>query len=135
MSAWRSVAPGRRTRGWVLVVDDEREVRDLIAAWLKREGYRVVTASDARIAGKRVDEVLASGGTVATLVADVYLPGQSGFALAHRTREICPDVHVVFVSGVTDPDPPPGVSILSKPFGPDALLRLVQQGFDRTIGV
>ena len=135
MSAWRLVAHRGRTRGCVLVVDDEREVRDLIAAWLKREGYRVVTAPDARVALRKVEEVRASGGTVATLVADVYLPGLSGFALAHSTRETCPDIHVVFMSGVMDPDPPPGVSVLSKPVGPDALLRLVEQGFDRPIGV
>lgn len=126
----------RRTRseGFVLVVDDSREVLDLLAAWLRREGYRVVTAESAA-AALEVWAAEEPGSRPSALVADVYLPGGSGFALAHRLRDTVPDLHVVFISGYPDPDPPPGVAVLSKPFGPEVFLRQVEQGFDRPIGV
>src|SRR5262249_18587712 len=65
----------------LLVVDDDRRIRDLLSRFLFAEGYRVTTAetaADARakLAGLRFD----------LLILDVMMPGEAGFDLAHALR-------------------------------------------------
>ena len=66
----------------LLVVDDDRAIRDLLSRFLHREGYRVTTAdtaADARakLGGLRFD----------LLILDVMMPGETGFDLAKSIRE------------------------------------------------
>jgi two-component system OmpR family response regulator len=65
----------------ILVVDDHREVRDLVARALVQEGFRVSTAADGRamrklLADSRIDLVL----------LDVMLPGEDGLSLCRGLR-------------------------------------------------
>jgi two-component system phosphate regulon response regulator OmpR len=65
----------------LLVVDDDRRIRDLLSRFLLAEGYRVTTAetaADARakLAGLRFD----------LLILDVMMPGETGFNLARDLR-------------------------------------------------
>src|SRR3954451_14825158 len=65
----------------LLVVDDDRRIRDLLSRFLLSEGYRVTTAdtaADARakLAGLRFD----------LLILDVMMPGESGFELTRSLR-------------------------------------------------
>jgi two-component system phosphate regulon response regulator OmpR len=65
----------------LLVVDDDRRIRDLLSRYLFREGYRVTTAENAaqaraKLACMRFD----------LLVLDVMMPGESGFDLARSLR-------------------------------------------------
>src|SRR5713101_4460239 len=65
----------------LLVVDDDRRIRNLLSRFLFAEGYRVTTAdtaADARpqLAGLRFD----------LLILDVMMPGESGFELARDLR-------------------------------------------------
>ena len=65
----------------LLVVDDDRRIRDLLSRFLFAEGYRVTTAetaADARakLAGLRFD----------LLILDVMMPGETGFDLARDLR-------------------------------------------------
>ena len=65
----------------LLLVDDDRRIRDLLSRFLLAEGYRVTTAmsaSDARakLAGLHFD----------LLILDVMMPGETGFDLARFIR-------------------------------------------------
>src|SRR5213080_5326669 len=65
----------------LLVVDDDRRIRDLLSRFLFAEGYRVTTAeaaADARakLGGLRFD----------LLILDVMMPGETGFDLARDLR-------------------------------------------------
>lgn len=65
----------------LLVVDDDRRIRDLLSRFLTGEGYRVTvadTAADARAKLKGLDFDL--------LILDVMMPGESGFDLAKSIR-------------------------------------------------
>ena len=65
------------SRTKLLLVDDDPELRELIADYLARHGYAVATAHD----GVAMDESLAAGG-VDLVILDLMLPGEDG--LAHR---------------------------------------------------
>ena len=65
----------------LLLVDDDRRIRDLLSRFLGQEGYRVSTAETAaqaraKLQGLRFD----------LLILDVMMPGESGFELAQAIR-------------------------------------------------
>lgn len=66
----------------VLVVDDDRRIRDLLSRYLQREGYRVTTARSAAEARARLH-----GLAFDLLILDVMMPGESGFELAKSLRK------------------------------------------------
>jgi two-component system OmpR family response regulator len=65
----------------VLVVDDDREIRDLLDQYLARQGLRVSTAADAR----QMRAAMAAG-PVDLIVLDLMLPGEDGLALCRELR-------------------------------------------------
>jgi two-component system, OmpR family, phosphate regulon response regulator OmpR len=65
----------------LLVVDDDRRIRDLLSRFLLTEGYRVTTAQTAADARAKL-----SGLHFDLLILDVMMPGESGFALARELR-------------------------------------------------
>ena len=65
----------------ILIVDDHREIRDLIARALAREGFRVSTAAD----GKAMRKVLADA-RIDLILLDLMLPGESGLTLCRELR-------------------------------------------------
>jgi two-component system phosphate regulon response regulator OmpR len=66
----------------LLVVDDDRRIRDALSRYLQREGYRVTTAKNASDARVKLD-----GLTFDLLILDVMMPGESGFELAKSVRK------------------------------------------------
>jgi two-component system phosphate regulon response regulator OmpR len=66
----------------LLVVDDDRRIRDLLSRYLQREGYRVTTARSAAEARARL-----GGLAFDLLILDVMMPGESGFELAKALRK------------------------------------------------
>ena len=65
----------------VLVVDDDKEIRDLTSRFLTRHGYRVTGARN----GREMRETLA-GSDVDLVILDVMLPGDDGLALCRELR-------------------------------------------------
>jgi two-component system phosphate regulon response regulator OmpR len=65
----------------LLVVDDDRRIRDLLSRFLSSEGYRVTTADTAADARAKL-----KGLSFDLLVLDVMMPGESGFDLAKAIR-------------------------------------------------
>jgi two-component system phosphate regulon response regulator OmpR len=65
----------------LLVVDDDRRIRDLLSRFLAAEGYRVTTADNAAEARAKLN-----GLHFDLLILDVMMPGESGFDLAKSLR-------------------------------------------------
>jgi len=65
----------------LLVVDDDRRIRDLLSRFLTGEGYRVSTAETAAEARAKL-----KGLSFDLLILDVMMPGESGFDLAKAIR-------------------------------------------------
>jgi two-component system phosphate regulon response regulator OmpR len=66
----------------ILVVDDDRRIRDLLSRFLFTEGYRVSTAESAADARAKLE-----GLRFDLLVLDVMMPGETGFDFARTLRE------------------------------------------------
>jgi DNA-binding NtrC family response regulator len=78
----------------ILVVDDERAMRDSLAAWLREDGYRVDTAADGAQALARVREA-----DYAVCFVDLKMPGgMDGIETMREIRRLRPDAAVVIVT-------------------------------------
>jgi two-component system OmpR family response regulator len=68
----------------ILIVDDDHDIRDLLADYLKQFGYRTSTAADGR--GMRQVLGAAGQGGVDLIVLDLMLPGEDGLSLCRELR-------------------------------------------------
>jgi len=80
----------------LIVVDDEPELRAMVAEYLGRHGYVVSTAAG----GGELDACLADG-MPDLLILDVNMPGEDGFAIARRIRARS-DVPIVMLTAADD---------------------------------
>ena len=66
----------------ILIVDDDHEIRSLLAEYLEGHGYEVVAAVD----GVSMEHAL-QGGSIELIVLDLTLPGEDGLVLCRKLRE------------------------------------------------
>ncbi len=116
----------------ILLVEDEPAVRTLVAAALRRQGYRVLEAETPSVACTLFDE---RHRDIALLLTDVVMPEMNGPALAQRLVGVRPDLRVLFMSGYADAVRPldidhPLVGFLGKPFQASALVARVRELLD-----
>jgi two-component system cell cycle sensor histidine kinase/response regulator CckA len=131
-------APGSMTGDeTILVVEDERAVRDLTSRILKRLGYEVIDTANG-------DDALALLGdrdrSVDMLLTDVVLPGSmQGNEVAEAVRLLYPRLPVLYMSGYTRDAIvhagrlDEGVNYLEKPFTPDGLAHRVREVLDSEV--
>ena len=95
----RPVAPRAGGGVTVLVVDDERSVRELTARMVERLGHRALTAADGAEALARA---ASHEGPLHVLLTDVVMPRMGGRELARALRERRPEVRVIFSTGYAE---------------------------------
>ncbi len=105
----------------ILVVDDEEEVREILAETLQDFGYAVVTAAS----GEEALPLLVRDRGVVMVITDVRMPGMSGLELADEIRRRWPKVKVVLISGYFLPQAQPQ-RFLRKPFHMQDLASMVR---------
>jgi CheY-like chemotaxis protein len=115
-------AADRRT---ILVVEDNKDVKNVAVALLEQLGYRTIAVESA----SEALDVFASGQQVSLLFTDVALPGQvDGLALARKVTDSYGAIPFVLTTGYTrafesDPEFP----VLRKPYQIAALGRLIHE--------
>jgi signal transduction histidine kinase/CheY-like chemotaxis protein len=113
-----------------LVVDDEMNVRELIASALEDNGYRVTMAANGLSAVALVE---ADPMAFAVAVVDLMMPDLTGDEVIRRLRRLRPGLPVVIASGYSDRPLPDDVltsgptAVLPKPFRLDALTSVVRR--------
>ena len=114
-----------------MVIDDEQSILDLVAAYLRQDGYEVRTALDG-IAGLQQARSFKPD----LIVLDVMLPGMDGLeVLAHLRRES--DVYVIMLTARSEEtDKIVGLSVgavdyLTKPFSPRELMARIKAALRR----
>ncbi|MGC3999415.1 MAG: response regulator [Anaeromyxobacter sp.] len=109
-------------RARVLVVEDEAELRDLVARWLESKGYEAVEAED----GQAAVELLVAGLQPDVILLDLTMPRMDGWTFLSWLREQ-PDHRdrpVIVASAYVRDAPLVGAErALEKPFRPDLLAR------------
>lgn len=118
----------------VLIVDDDSEIRRLLADFLTESGFRVTTAAD----GRRLRETI-SKSKVDLIVLDLMLPGKNGLDLCRelRTTSTTPIIMLTAKGGETDRIV--GLELgaddyLAKPFNPRELLARIKAVLRRSLG-
>lgn len=114
-------------KGTILLVDDEKSVRDLLRRLLELDGYAVVEAIDAE------EALRLFGGAdhgLRLVVTDLSLPDLDGWELCRRVRTAQPSMPILVISGSFDlntllASDAPDVGFLQKPFAPEDLYRRV----------
>lgn len=118
----------------VLVVDDSTSVRKVLERLLVARGLQVVTAQDAEEGLK-----MATDESPDLVIADVVMPGMSGFELCQllRLNQRFRDTPVILISGIMDDktlvqaQSVGANGVISKPFTPDTLYPKIEQALSK----
>ena len=84
-------------RKQILVVDDEKEIRDILELTFKDAGYYVLAVAT----GEEAIDVFAKE-TIPVVFLDIKLPGLSGFDICHEMKQINPNAYIIAMTGYTD---------------------------------
>ncbi len=125
-------SPTGARRGCVLVVDDEPDIRGIVAEELELEGFHVLSAGS----GDEALRVLAQAGSpdevaLGLLVTDLRMPGMSGFDLVAALRARHGPVPAIIATGLLDDGARAkaaalgGCDFVEKPYDLDHLVTLV----------
>ena len=120
----------RGGREQLLLVEDRRELRDLMRAALEGWGYQVLVAANGAEA-----LALAERQPFDLVVTDIVMPRMGGNALVRALRQSRPNLRVLLISGhpehVSEPGAPAaGVKLVCKPFALRALQGAVREVLD-----
>jgi len=124
-------APATSARGGekpILVVDDEKHIRDILRESLEARGYRVETAAD----GEQGLEKLA-GGQYRLLLLDIRMPSRDGLSMLAEAKSRIGSMPVIVLTGMAGPEEIEKALSLGafkcvrKPFHIDALLEDISQ--------
>lgn len=111
----------------ILVVDDDREIRDLLGRFLVKHGLRVSTAAD----GRGMHAALA-GNAIDLIVLDVMMPGEDGLTLTRNLRGEKNPLPIIMLTAMgEDTDRIVGLEMgaddyMPKPFNPRELLARIK---------
>jgi signal transduction histidine kinase/CheY-like chemotaxis protein len=117
----------------VLVVEDERRLREVTVAGLRELGYTIIHAEDGASALHKIDE----HPEISCLFTDIIMPGMTGRQLADEATRRRPDLKVLFTTGyaresvIHNQSLAQGVNFLPKPYTLDDLalkMRAVLEG-------
>ena len=120
----------------LLVVDDEPNIRDLLASSLRFAGFEVSTAADGNSALRIVDDAQPD-----LVVLDVMLPDMDGFTVARRMRERVITTPILFLTARDDmSDKVQGLTVggddyVTKPFGLEEVVARIRAILRRTHAV
>ena len=106
----------------ILVIDDDRRIRDLLSRYLSEQSFRVSTAADAADARRKLD-----GLSFDLLIVDVMMPGENGTEFTHDIRQRL-DVPVLMLTALGETEArikgleAGADDYLAKPFDPRELV-------------
>src|SRR5881275_860052 len=132
-STWSSPRPGKppMSKGSILVVDDESEIREGLEILLKGEGYGVASAETAESGLAKLEEH-----PFDLLLLDVSLPDRNGLDMLKEIRRRDPDLSVVLITAYGSIDMARAafkngaMDYITKPWSNDELLAQVAQAVE-----
>ena len=119
----------------ILIVEDDKEVRNLTVRILKRQGYTVL---DGSYGDEAFNVCRQHKGPIHLLVTDVVMPGMDGRALSECLSQLHPEMKVLYMSGYTDDAivhhgvMGKGMNYIQKPFTVNGLTKKVREVLDQS---
>ncbi len=120
------------SRTHILIVDDDRDIRQPLAKYLARNGFRCSLAAESR----EMDQKLAAG-SVDLIVLDVMLPGEDGLSICRRLQQNARIPIILLTALSEETDRIVGLELgaddyLAKPFNPRELLARIKSVLRRS---
>jgi CheY-like chemotaxis protein len=125
-----SLSPRAEADETILVVEDEKSVRDLTVRILRKLGYSVLVASGGEEAIKAAQ---AYTGEISLLLTDVVMPNMSGPQVSEQLVALRPGLRTLYLSGYTDTTVvhhgvlEKGLDFLPKPFSREILAKKIRE--------
>jgi DNA-binding response OmpR family regulator len=118
----------------ILVVDDEPSIREIVALYLERAGFRVSVAGDGPAALRAL-----TAGLPDLVILDIMLPGLDGLEITRRLRSEGSTPVILLTARREEPDRIEGLELgaddyVVKPFSPQELVSRVRAVLRRTQG-
>lgn len=110
----------------LLLVDDERSIREPLATYLQRNGFRITQAADAAQARERLH-----GYAIDLVILDVMMPGEDGLSLCRHIRETSELPVILLTAMAEETDRIVGLEMgaddyVVKPFSPRELVARIK---------
>jgi signal transduction histidine kinase/ActR/RegA family two-component response regulator len=121
----------------IMLVEDDKSVRDVTVMFLQSFGYKVLAAESP---SEALSLSASHAGTINLLVTDVLMPGMSGVDLAEKMKKIRVGLKILLISGyagatalhqVVDPE----MQFLGKPFSRTQLASKVRELLDQPVTI
>ena len=116
----------------ILIVDDEKSIRDFLEIMLKKEGYKVASASSGEEALKLVNQI-----NYDLVISDIRMKGMSGVELLKNIKEINPETVVMMVTAYASVDTAidamkaGAYDYIAKPFKIEEVKHIIRNALDR----
>lgn len=116
----------------ILIVDDEKGIRDVLEIMLKKDGYRVNAASSGEEAIK-----LFNSATYALVISDIRMKDMDGVELLKKIKEVNPETIVLMVTAYASVDTAidamkaGAYDYITKPFKIDEVKHIIKNALDR----
>lgn len=116
----------------VLVVDDEKVVRDVLASFLSMEGFNVRTAEDGQAAWLELQRR-----SYSLVLSDLKMPNVGGLELLQRIRDANMDIVTIIMTGfgtvetAIDAMKKGAYDYILKPFKPEEVVRIIHRALER----
>lgn len=118
----------------LLIVDDDREIRELLSRFLRKHGFRISVAAD----GREMQRLLRDA-AIDLVVLDLMLPGEDGLVLCRRLRAVSGLPVIMLTAMGEEVDRIVGLEMgaddyVAKPFSPRELLARIRAVLRRSAG-
>ncbi len=120
------------TKGTVLIVEDDREMRELLEDLLREEGYETASVQNGDLAAKCLD-----GKGYDLLISDLKMDGMSGLELLQRVKAFRPEQTMILITAFGTVESAieamklGAFDYIIKPFKSEELIVTVQKAFER----
>lgn len=114
-----------------MIVDDDQDLREILARLVRKEGFTPLTAADG---GSALELLRLRGAEV--MLADVHLPDRDGLELLQKAREMDPDLPVIMITAYAGVNQAVAAmragahDYLAKPFQHREVIRLLHRALD-----
>jgi len=119
-------------KGKILVVDDERSMREFLGIMLAKEGYGVTQCPDGETALRQVEEDIFD-----LVIMDIRMPKMDGIAVLERIKEITPETIVIMITAFASTDTAVramkkgAYDYITKPFKIDEIKLIIRNALEK----